>query len=94
MMLRNDGHEVMAAPGGKEALTKMEAGIFDLVLTDYYMPDMRGDELARTIKTAHAQVYIVLFSGAPPPVRPEQIDLMLCKPGSVRELRRAIATCP
>ena len=94
VFLVKEGHSVMTVLTAREALTTLESGHFDLVLTDLYMPEMRGDELAQAIKGAHAAVYIILFSGLPPKLRPEPIDLMVRKPASVQELRDAIAACP
>src|SRR6266446_407339 len=67
MMLSYDGHTVETANNANEALLAFEKGKFDLVITDYWMSGMKGDELARVIKekaprqpvillTAHAQM--------------------------------------
>ena len=67
MLLEFDGHEVITASSGNEALALFGQGRFDLVITDYTMPVMKGDELARAIKarvpdqpvimlTAHAEM--------------------------------------
>src|SRR5437870_372298 len=50
MMLNFDGHVVETASNGKEALALFEKGKFDLVITDFAMPSMKGDELAAEIK--------------------------------------------
>ena len=46
MMLNFDGHQVQTAGSPKEALEAFEVGKFDLVITDYSMPAMKGDALA------------------------------------------------
>jgi CheY-like chemotaxis protein len=67
MMLAHDGHAVEMAMNGQEALQCFVKGKFDLVLIDYAMPGMRGDELALAIRaqapdqpiamiTAHAEL--------------------------------------
>jgi len=42
--------KVETASSGQEALTKMNDGVFDAVLTDVWMPNMNGDELAAEIR--------------------------------------------
>jgi DNA-binding response OmpR family regulator len=50
-LLRRDGHEVMAAPGGREALALLAAGeLPSLVIVDLLMPGMDGLELCRRLK--------------------------------------------
>jgi two-component system NtrC family sensor kinase len=48
-MLRADGHEVDSAPGGKEALVKIEAGPWDAILSDVKMPGLDGSSLYREV---------------------------------------------
>src|ERR1035437_11108481 len=50
LMLEMDEHIVTEAGNGREALDLFTPGRFDLVITDYLMPLMKGDELARNIK--------------------------------------------
>ena len=50
MMLKFDGHAVQSAQGSKEALSLLEQGKFDLIITDYSMVGMKGDQLAAIIK--------------------------------------------
>jgi len=48
--LNRQGHSVMVAEGGRQALELMKSGAFDLVLLDVMMPDMDGYEVLREIK--------------------------------------------
>jgi two-component system cell cycle response regulator CpdR len=95
MLLEFDGHAVVTASDGKEALALFERGRFDLVITDYTMPGMKGDELALALKarlpgqpvvmlTAHAEM---LKTSAVPLVG---VDQLVSKPFQLADLREAI----
>src|SRR4051794_8293214 len=65
MMLEFDGHTVETAGNGKEALEAFKKAKFDLVITDWKMPGMTGDELANEIKTqAPAQPVVMITAHA------------------------------
>src|SRR4051795_8587610 len=63
ILLSQAGHQVETSADGKEALTKFESGKYDLVITDYAMPEMNGIELAGAIKRRSAGQLIFLVSG-------------------------------
>lgn len=46
--LEQNGHKVETAENGKQALEKLRAGSFDLVLLDIEMPEMNGYEVLET----------------------------------------------
>jgi len=50
MLLAHAGHTVAVAADGEGALTKLSEGHFDLIITDFSMPGIPGDELARRIR--------------------------------------------
>ncbi len=50
--LAQDGHRVSTADGGREALAKLEAQDFDLVLLDLMMPDVNGFEVLGRLKAS------------------------------------------
>ena len=93
LLLRIDRHDVMEATNGREALDLFTKERFDLVIVDYAMPEMHGNELALHIKRlAPAQPILMVTayfeklvdSGMP-------VDAILSKPFGVEELRLAIA---
>jgi two-component system, cell cycle response regulator len=49
-LLREEGYEVTSAEGGAEALAKLEAERFDVLVTDLVMPGMDGSELVQRVK--------------------------------------------
>jgi CheY-like chemotaxis protein len=96
MMLRYYGHDVQVANDGASALAAFEGGHFDLVITDYLMPEMKGDELVTHIKRSRPNQRIILVTafaedflayGKPT----GGVDFVLNKPFSLEELRGAIA---
>lgn len=48
--LKDVGHAVAEVARGAEALDLVQRRPFDLVLVDYLMPDMKGDEVARHVQ--------------------------------------------
>lgn len=50
-LLEMAGHEVLIAPTASGALRALRESMFDVVLCDLGLPDMRGHDLARTIRT-------------------------------------------
>ena len=96
MMLKFDGHAVQTADGGAEALPLLEAGQFDLVITDYSMPGMKGDELAAVIKGRLPRQPIIMISAFAETLKSSGnplagVDFIISKPFSLADLREAVA---
>jgi len=53
-LLKQQGHHVEVAEDGLEAITKLKAGDFDLVLMDELMPEMSGTEAVVAIRSGAA----------------------------------------
>lgn len=51
IILRRDGYEVMTCKSGEEALALIRNVQVDLVLLDYIMPGMKGDEVTEKIRS-------------------------------------------
>jgi CheY-like chemotaxis protein len=64
-MLNRLGYRVVACNSGKEALKQIEANPyrFDLVITDYTMPDMTGAHLAQELLKMRADLPVIMCSG-------------------------------
>jgi len=60
---RTGEFSVEVAQNGKEAIEKIEADIFDLVLTDLMMPEMDGMELLKTIKGTRPEMPVIIITG-------------------------------
>ena len=98
MMLSFDGHSVRTVTSGAEALACLEEGPFDLVLVDYAMPQMKGDELARHIKQRHPALPIVMITAhaevlASTGVPLTGIEMVISKPFMLDTLREAVIKC-
>jgi CheY-like chemotaxis protein len=91
LLLQFDGHQVEAANSGRDALAKFEEGRFDVVFTDFAMPEMKGDQLAAAIKARLPEQPVVILTGYPGAVPPSaRVDHVLGKPFRLQHLREAI----
>jgi CheY-like chemotaxis protein len=65
-ILEGEGHEVLAAPSGAEALTIFCQSIrpIELLVTDYNMPQMSGLELARECSLLWRGLSVLYVSGS------------------------------
>jgi two-component system cell cycle response regulator CpdR len=95
--LAMDGHEVMTASDGGEALDVISRadGVFDLLLTDIRMPIMDGIALALAAARDHPALTILLMTGyADQRERAHGLDAIIhdviSKPFSVATLRGAV----
>jgi CheY-like chemotaxis protein len=96
MMLAFDGHDVETANSGKEALAVFEEGKFDLVITDFSMPAMKGDELAAAIKARAPGQPIVMITAYAEMLQASGnplkcVDIVISKPFLLDNLREAIS---
>src|SRR6266508_5023364 len=95
--LRQDGHEVVTANDGAEALDVLarEKGAFELLLTDIRMPVMDGIALALAAARDHPAVTILLMTGyADQRERAYGLDALIhdviTKPFSLGTIRSAV----
>jgi two-component system, chemotaxis family, chemotaxis protein CheY len=63
-VLGQAGYQVASANGGKEAITKMEAQTFNLILTDLNMPDLDGVSLIKHVRASakHRMTPVVMIT--------------------------------
>ena len=95
MMLEHDGHKVQTASSGREALALLEQCRFDLVTTDFSMPEMKGDALAIAIKQRLPNQPVLMISGNALTSQSSGnpltgVDLVIGKPFLLADLRKAI----
>jgi len=95
MMLEFDGHKVEIARSAKEALRIFDRGKFDVVITDFEMPNMKGDELAAQIKAQDPNQPVVMITAYAELLQASRkqlkgIDFMISKPFLLENLRQAL----
>ena len=92
MMLELDGHQVTEAGNGAEALSLFTMGEFDLVITDFEMPEMKGNELAVRIKLLDPSLPILMITASERACLHVEnpVDALLHKPLTMPELHDAL----
>lgn len=95
MMLEFDGHTIETANGAEEALALFEKSRFDVVITDYSMPGMKGNELAARLKALKPGQPVVMITAYAEMLAAEQtpldaVDHLISKPFLLEDLRTAI----
>src|SRR3989344_4111018 len=81
LILEGEGHQITLVSNGFEAIIALEKNTFDLVLTDYDMPKMKGDELALEIKDKNPALPIVMVTGSEFPESAD-VNYFVAKPVS------------
>ncbi|MGV8074840.1 MAG: ATP-binding protein [Syntrophobacteraceae bacterium] len=94
-MLRLKGHRVTATSDSVKALELIDAGDFDLVLTDLGMPEVNGWDIAKRAKEKNPKIPVVLVTGWGAQYEEEDhvgkgVDLVLSKPLSWEKLLMGI----
>uniref|UniRef100_A0A832GQ43 histidine kinase n=1 Tax=Caldimicrobium thiodismutans TaxID=1653476 RepID=A0A832GQ43_9BACT len=94
------GYEVEVASQGEEAITHFKRALelgkpFDIVITDYVMPDITGDRLVKSLKTLYPNFLAILSTGyADIPVVSNYesfaFDKILLKPYTIEQLLKIL----
>jgi len=90
-----DGHKVVSVSAPEAAIAHFQENDFDLIITDQGMPGMTGTSLGATLKDMQKDQHqpVLLMTGFSEPSLPVdgQMDMVLRKPISHVQLRRAMA---
>ena len=94
-LMRVEGYDIELAASGAEALACFAVGRFDLMITDFSMPVMDGDQLATAIKSIAPFFPIILLTGhaerfLSPRQQPPGVNSVLPKPTEFPVLRQTI----
>lgn len=63
LLLESEGHVVLTAPDGEAGLAILERESVQLILCDYFMPKMTGEEVVRRVRERDRIVQIILVTG-------------------------------
>jgi DNA-binding NtrC family response regulator len=95
-VLAKEGHEVVAVPDGAEALRRLSAATFDLVVSDIQMARTSGFELLDAVQRSYPDLPVILVTGYAEPdgamdaIARGAIDY-LAKPVDIQALRATAA---
>jgi two-component system cell cycle sensor histidine kinase/response regulator CckA len=87
------GYRITVAHNGLEALVLAKTlEHCDLLITDYLMPSLNGDQLAARLRVERPSIKTLLMTGFGPLVEtlPEATDVQLSKPFDARALREKV----
>jgi CheY-like chemotaxis protein len=94
-----DGHEIVEAEGGRDALAKAQSEDPDLVMSDWHMPDMTGIECLIALRAAGSAVpFGFITSDVSTDLRREALAagaaFLIAKPFNAETLRTALEEQP
>ncbi|MBI5166476.1 MAG: response regulator [candidate division NC10 bacterium] len=93
--LIREGYEVQLASSGDEALDKVKATNFNLIITDLVMPGLSGIELIRRIKEAFPEIGVGVITGhgsrdVEREVREKGVIFYIEKPFQIEEIKQIV----
>ena len=87
------GHRVETARDGREGIQKFDGGSFDMVITDYVMPEVNGQAVLQHIRnSSRHRTPIIGMSGTPWLLQGTGFDLVLAKPFPLNKLVDSVRT--
>ena len=91
--LESFGYTVLTAPSGGQGLELAALHPVDVVIVDYFMPDMNGQDVAIEMKRLQPRAPIIMLSGAAdlPEKVLEWVDAFVAKDRLASQLLPAIA---
>ena len=95
MMLEFDGHKIETANSAAAALALFDQEKFDVVITDFSMPGMKGNELAAQIRARNPKQPVVMITAyaellAANKTPLDAVDCVISKPFLLEDLRTAL----
>lgn len=97
-LLTHTGHEVVTVPDGRACMRELEAGSFDLLITDILMPEQDGLETLMSLRRSGQGPRVIAMSGGGQGSAHDYLDLakrfgasrILPKPFPVEDLLKAV----
>jgi two-component system response regulator SaeR len=95
-ILVHDGHVVEVTSNAEQVTSLFQKGKFDLIIADYQMPKLKGDELAARIHALDPEQRFLLITAHTEELLAKNaplkgVDMVLGKPFDVEALRSAVA---
>ena len=93
-ILEKDAYEVLTAEDGRDALAKLSAASFDVVISDLKMPGINGMEILENIRQTRPDTRVVMVTGMP--TATSAVEAMgkgrsyISKPFKLEEVRAAV----
>jgi CheY-like chemotaxis protein len=87
-VLENSGYSTDTANSGEGALGKVKINRYDCIISDFALEGLRGDELARRVKSMRP-IPLILLTGFRPAIKPSELmdfDYVFQKPVNPTEL--------
>jgi CheY-like chemotaxis protein len=96
LLLEFDGHEVETVYNGEAALEKLGKGHFDVIISEYWLPRMRGDQLAALVKERWPDLPIIMVTANFEEIHMEEhpltgVHCLLDKPFTMNQLRESLS---
>lgn len=90
-VLTSEGYQVILASTGKEALEKNLQAQFDLIILDYKLPIINGNEVLVRLEKEGIHTPVILMSGMAETIQTEiegikSIQKIIAKPFNIKEL--------
>jgi CheY-like chemotaxis protein len=88
---RAEGHEVVDAATGSEAITQLDKGNFDIMICDLGLPELSGLHVARWVKEFRPELPVIIATGYAEMIAEEdytkaRIDDVIRKPYAVSDV--------
>lgn len=89
--MSDEGYDVMAAATGQEAYALLRSNTFDLIILDWKLPDVSGDEILRFVKDYYPETKVIVITAYAnlmigSTARRDGVDEFLSKPYEVEDL--------
>jgi CheY-like chemotaxis protein len=91
LILEREGHDVTVAANGRAGIAALNAGRFEVLIADIFMPAMDGLELLREVRQHRPELPVIVTSGASifgPADQAPDFLAMAVKLGAVRGIRK------
>lgn len=94
-ILINEGYQVSTATTGKEALEKVYAHTYDLIILDYKLPIINGMKVLQQLEKDNKELPAILISGLVEVVKKESekynmIKKVIAKPFNVSDIQQTV----